>query len=526
MRYGPTDAPIFQARAIGFLALSFAFGAGASTSLIAVEFSTLFSVALLAASVACGRYWVTRAHSSDGTNKSSDLNGGTSEVEHPRSSNIHPITKLATREMLFDTIAATQDPSGTLTLIRLADYDGLAAFDEQKAHKALISFSRRLASSIGPDRVLTQVDRDSFALWFPDGADREQSRNEIRAITYVARQELVDIDHMVPAIEIGLAYCPEDGNSGGELLKRAVGVKSAPEISSTGELSLPSRLPPEVEREIFVIEKALPFAIEGKQLTLAFQPLVDLSEHKVVGAEALLRWKHPELGNVSPGQFIPIMERIGLSDMIGMWVLNAACREARHWRETGFGDLRVAINLSARQLLDPALLSKVERTLARHGLDGSAIELELTETAAMADINYSRQIFSGLRDMGVTLAIDDFGSGYSSMSYLQNLPFDKLKIDRAFVTDIHARPQSRAICEAIMVLGSGLNLKVLCEGVETQEELAVLHRLGCRLFQGYFFAKPMTADAFRTFVKSPFDLNWQQSPVAAQMAQISKRFSA
>lgn len=525
MRKGPTDAPIFQSRAAAFLALSFAFGAGATTSLIAAEYSGILS-ACLTASAACGLYWLTRGRSSGGTVPASHSDRSSSEIEHVRSSKIHPITKLPTREALFDTIAATQDQPGTLALIRLADYDGLAAFDEQKANRTLIAFSGRLASSIGPGRVLTQVDRDSFALWFPDGTDRERSRDEIRAITYVARQELVEVDQMVPAIEIGLAYRPEDGNGGAGLLKRAVGVRSAPEISSTGELSLPSRLSPEVEREIFTIEKALPFAIEGKQLTLAFQPLVDLSDQRVVGAEALLRWKHPELGNVLPGQFIPIMERIGLSDMIGMWVLNAACREARHWRETGFGELRVAINLSARQMLDPALLSKVERTLARHGLDGSAIELELTETAAMADINYSRQIFSGLRDMGVKLAIDDFGSGYSSMSYLQSLPFDKLKIDRAFVTDIHARPQSRAICEAIIALGSGLNLQVLCEGVETQEELAVLHGLGCRLFQGYFFAKPMTAEAFRTFVNSPFDLNWRHSPVAAQMAQIRERFSA
>jgi len=305
-----------------------------------------------------------------------------------------------------------------------------------------------------------------------------------------------------------------------------VGVKAAPQIASTGELKLPSRPPANVEREIFAIEKALPFAIEGQQFSLAFQPLIDLPERKLIGAEALLRWSHPELGNVSPAQFIPIMERVGLSDAIGMWVLNAACREVRQWRAAGFRDMRVAINLSARQVLDPTLISKVERTLHRHGLDGSAIELELTETAAMADINYSRQIFGRLRDMGVRLAIDDFGSGYSSMSYLQNLPFDKLKIDRAFVTDVHVRPESRAICAAIVALGKGLNLDVLCEGVETREEVTVLHQLGCRFFQGYLFAKPMPADAFRAFAKAPLELPWQQFAMAAQLAEISERLSA
>jgi len=411
-------------------------------------------------------------------------------------------------------------------VIRFADYDGLAAFDEQKARHALISFSKRLASSVGSGRVLAQIDRDSFAIWVPDGADRKQAQDELRAITYVARQELSDPDRMLPSIEIGLAFHPEDGRNGVELLKRAVGVRAAPQIASTGELKLPSRPPANVEREIFAIEKALPFAIEGQQFILAFQPLIDLAERKLIGAEALLRWSHPELGNISPAQFIPIMERVGLSDTIGMWVLNAACREVRQWRAAGFRDMRVAINLSARQVLDPTLISKVERTLHRHGLDGSAIELELTETAAMADINYSRQIFGRLRDMGVRLAIDDFGSGYSSMSYLQNLPFDKLKIDRAFVTDVHVRPESRAICAAIVALGKGLNLDVLCEGVETREEVTVLHQLGCRFFQGYLFAKPMPADAFRAFAKAPLELPWQQFAMAAQLAEISERLSA
>jgi len=519
----PSDARRSRPASTSFAVLLIIFIAGAAVALTATLYSVVVAGTLLPAAIAC--IWGVAARDRSASLAAAPPAAQT-EVSHSRSSNIHPVTGLATRETLVEAIADGRNGSGTLGVIRFADYDGLAAFDQQKASQALISFSKRLSSSIGTDRVLAQIDRDSFAIWVPDGADRTQAQDEIRAITYVARQELSDLDRMLPSIEIGLAFQPEDGASGGELLKRAVGLKAAPEIASTGELKLPVRPPANVEREIFAIEKALPFAIEGQQLSLAFQPLIDLAEQKLLGAEALLRWSHPELGNVSPAQFIPIMERVGLSDTIGMWVLNAACREVRQWRAAGFGDMRVAINLSARQVLDPTLISKVERTLDRHGLDGSAIELELTETAAMADINYSRQIFGGLRDMGVRLAIDDFGSGYSSMSYLQNLPFDKLKIDRAFVTDIHVRPESRAICAAIVALGKGLNLDILCEGVETREEVTVLHQLGCRFFQGYLFAKPMPADAFRAFAKAPFELPWQQVPVAAQLAQISERFSA
>jgi len=506
--------------------LLIAFAAGVAATPIAMTFPLVFAAIILPVAILSAWRWAACEPTAGQMARGVQVADPCVEAEHPRSSNIHPLTGLATREKLFDAIDDGGTVSGTLALIRFSDYDGLVAFDEQRAHRALLGLSKRLVASIGPGKILAHVDRDTFALWFPNDLDRKQSLNEIRAISYVARQELSDIDRMVPSIEIGLAFCPEDSRSGAELLKRAVGVRAAPEIASTGELTLPSRLPVQVEREIFAIEKALPFAIESQQLSLAFQPLIDFSAHRVVGAEALLRWSHPELGTISPAQFIPIMERIGLSDMIGMWVLNAACREARHWRAAGFGALRVAINLSARQVLDPALLSKIERTLDRHGLDGSAIELELTETAAMADINYSRQIFGALRDMGVRLSIDDFGSGYSSMSYLQNLPFDKLKIDRAFVTDIHLRPESRAICEAIMALGKGLKLDVLCEGVESREELNVLHQLGCRFFQGYLFARPMTAEAFRVFVKAPLEYPWQPSPVAANLAQISERFSA
>jgi len=520
----PSDTRMLRSTGWGFVVLLLVFTAGATVGLAATLYSATLAIALLAVVMACCWSVAARAARSSVLPVAPQAVGGA--VLHSRSANIHPVTGLATRETLLEAIADGRSASGTLGVIRFADYDGLAAFDEQKARHALTSFSKRLASSIGPDRVLAQIDRDSFAIWVPDGGDRQQARDEIRAITYVARQELSDLDRMLPSIEIGLAFYPEDGANGAELLKRAVGVRAAPQIASTGELKLPSRPPANVERQTFAIEKALPFAIEGQQLSLAFQPLIDLPERKLIGAEALLRWSHPELGNISPAQFIPIMERVGLSDTIGMWVLNAACREVRQWRAAGFRDMRVAINLSARQVLDPTLISKVERTLNRHGLDGSAIELELTETAAMADINYSRQIFGGLRDMGVRLAIDDFGSGYSSMSYLQNLPFDKLKIDRAFVTDVHVRPESRAICAAIVALGKGLNLDVLCEGVETREEVTVLHQLGCRFFQGYLFAKPMPADAFRAFAKAPLELPGQQFAMAAQLAQISERFSA
>jgi EAL domain-containing protein (putative c-di-GMP-specific phosphodiesterase class I) len=188
---------------------------------------------------------------------------------------------------------------------------------------------------------------------------------------------------------------------------------------------------------------------------------------------------------------------------IGLWVLNAACREAGGWREQGLKDLKMAVNLSARQLQDPELSSIIVRTLERHGLAAQNLELELTETAAMEDSARTRELFHQLRGLGVGVAIDDFGSGYSSLSYVKNLPFSKLKIDREFVMAVDERRDSRAICAALVELARGLDITVLAEGVESGGEVDTLRELGCSMFQGFFFGRPITASSFLDTVTDP-----------------------
>jgi EAL domain-containing protein (putative c-di-GMP-specific phosphodiesterase class I) len=244
------------------------------------------------------------------------------------------------------------------------------------------------------------------------------------------------------------------------------------------------------------LEQGLRNAINDDQFFLQYQPVVDVSRARVVGAEALLRWRHPELGLVSPAEFIPILEHSGPIDEVGLWVLNTACRDARSWRRRGLADLTIAVNLSACQFRGPTLAMTVVRTLERHGLAPSDLEVELTETAAMEDTVRTREVLEQLRALGVGVAIDDFGAGYSSLSYLKNLPFTKLKIDREFVVKVHERPDSQAICSALVALANGLNIKLLAEGAEEREEVETLVRLGCSMFQGYFFAKPQSADDF------------------------------
>ncbi|MDP1617397.1 bifunctional diguanylate cyclase/phosphodiesterase [Phenylobacterium sp.] len=438
-----------------------------------------------------------------------------------RAAHAHPVTGLPTREPLCETIAAdvaaeraSSASPRLLGAIRFVDFDRLAGFDHALANCALEQFARRLVAVTQAGRMVAQVDRDCFAVWF-GAADLEAARAEFQAIAYVAGHEMeIDGGRLTPTIEISAVSLPQEGQDGLALLLRATAALARPEGGEGGEIRLQALQPVEAAREQFMLEQDLAQAIAEDQLTMVFQPVVDLAAGRMMGAEALLRWDHPILGPVSPARFIPVVEALGLSERYGLWVLNTACREARRWADEGFGGMRVAVNLSARQLLDPGLKTKIERTLARHGLGAEALELELTETATMADAERTYQLFGDLRAMGVSLAVDDFGSGYSSLSYLKNLPFDKLKIDREFVAQIDQRRDSRAICRALIELGRGLDLLVLAEGVETEAEVACLRALGCHVFQGYHFSKPLSG---RDFLALAADPSWRSRlNVAAQ----------
>ncbi len=428
-------------------------------------------------------------------------------LEH-RTAKTHPVTTLPTRENLLDAVAAdlAEGPdSRLLGLVRFADYDRLAAFDQAVADGALRRFALRLADAVDARHLTAQVDRDVFAVWFRSGGGTEAAAAELRALAYVAGQDLTGRDSVItPAVEVGAAAWPADGDDPRRLLARATAALQRPEGADEGEVRLPPAASLDSARETFDLEQGLARAIGEDQLAVVFQPVVDLARGRLIGAEALLRWEHPELGRVSPARFIPLVENLaGLSEQYGLWVLNAACREAARWRDAGLDGMKVAVNISARQLVDPGLLGKVRRTLERHALPASALELELTETAAMADAGRTLHLFGELRAMGVSLAVDDFGSGYSSLSYLKNLPFDKLKIDREFVTKVDQRRDSRAICKALIELGRGLDLVVLAEGVEEIGEVRALRQLGCEVFQGFHFSAPLPPQAFLDLARDP-----------------------
>jgi EAL domain-containing protein (putative c-di-GMP-specific phosphodiesterase class I) len=245
-----------------------------------------------------------------------------------------------------------------------------------------------------------------------------------------------------------------------------------------------------------LLESRLWQALELQEFELYLQPQVDLRSGAVVGAEALLRWHHPGLGTVGPDRFVPIAEESGLILPLGEWVLRRAIGLLGHWRTTGLGHLRLAVNLSARQCQSHGLLAQLDGMLADTGVDPALLELEITESAAMQDPERSRALLQGLRARGIRVAIDDFGTGYSSLSYLKLFELDRIKIDRGFVKDIESDPNDAAIVTATIGMARALGLDVIAEGVETAAQADFLRAHGCDEAQGYLFARPMPAADF------------------------------
>ncbi len=254
---------------------------------------------------------------------------------------------------------------------------------------------------------------------------------------------------------------------------------------------------------LFSMENDLRLALERNEFSLHYQPQLDLATGKLCGVEALVRWQHPQKGQVPPGEFITVAEETGQILGIGEWVLRAACMQMVQWRKAGLPPLTMAVNLSIRQLRQPMLGAQVRSVLAETGLEPSCLELEITEGIMMGDNQIAMNFLNEMHELGVQLSIDDFGTGFSSLNYLKKMPVHKLKIDRSFVRDIETDESDAAIIRSIISLGHRLNLRVIAEGVETQEQLDFLRIRGCDEVQGFFYARPMTAEAFAEFFRNP-----------------------
>lgn len=345
-----------------------------------------------------------------------------------------------------------------------------------------------------------------------------ESKEDAVAITERIRRELArPVEHLghefVVTSSIGVSLFPEDGSDLDTLLRNAdiamyqaknAGRNSVRFYSGTMNIRSLERLE---------LENSLRYALQRDELELHYQPQIDIATQRMVGVEALIRWQHPDRGNIPPADFIPLAEESGLIGPLGEWVLERACRQIKHWQEHFDSELRVSVNLSSQQFLHGNIADLVLKIIFDTALNPASLNLELTETILMHDVEETISTLTRLRDAGVSLAMDDFGTGYSSLSYLKRLPLDTLKIDRSFVMDLENNSDDATICATIVAMAHNLGLKVIAEGVETQAQLDYLREQGCDEIQGFLISKPLPVAEFeKQFLeKSPVTVHAEET---------------
>jgi diguanylate cyclase (GGDEF)-like protein len=372
--------------------------------------------------------------------------------------------------------------------------------------------SRRIRATLRQSDVLARISGDEFVVVLEDIPDEGAPERVAHKILDEVRRPFTLEGHEIHVSgSLGLALYPEDGKDAETLLKNAdAAMYHAKELGRNAFRMFSTELG-ERRAHRMRVEKALRRALKNDELQLHFQPIMDVTTGEVTRAEALLRWRDPERGLVMPAGFIPLAEESGLGHAIGHWVLEAACRQARAWRDGAVGDVAICVNLSASQLRDAGLVADLKKLLTRTGCEADWLEFEITETSMVRDVEGASLVLAKLRALGVRIAIDDFGTGFSSLSHLRHLPVDVLKVDRAFVADIEPTSASRhrnesaggaAIVSAVIGLARGLGLDVVAEGIEKKSQHAFLVRQGCRAGQGYLISPPLPAPDFEKWLRA------------------------
>ncbi|MEO8299379.1 MAG: EAL domain-containing protein, partial [Burkholderiales bacterium] len=370
-----------------------------------------------------------------------------------------------------------------------------------------MTLAARLRETCASHEMLGQTGDAEFAVVIEVEGEYDQAALSQRATALLAilsAPVMLGSASVVTQCRVGAAVFPRDADTPTVLLESA----QAALFDTGGESGIVffSRDIADRAQRATRIEGGLRQAIAADELTLHFQPQVDLVSGTIRGAEALLRWHSADLGSVSPGEFIPVAERSGLSGAIGEWVLNAACRTLADWQRRGLPPVRVSINLSSAELQQPDLAAHVQRTLLAHGVAPERLGIELTESMLMADVNLAAQVLRDLKLLGVEIALDDFGTGFSSLSYLCRLPIDVVKVDRSFVHDVTAPVEEVSVTRAIINLAHDLKMQVLAEGVETEGQLSLLASSGCDHIQGFWFSRPVPAAEFEAMLSAGKEL--------------------
>jgi len=414
----------------------------------------------------------------------------TSEAEAHKIAYEDPVTRLPNRRMMFDLLdAALAQRAGRGVSVGLLDIDHFAdikeALGEQGSDELLAAAGDRLRGAMPAAVTLGRVGPSEFALVATeaDGADGLAAVQA--AVQVLARPLWIANQAVQTGVTVGLVHAPEDGEAREELLRRADLARRSIEPGSTLRVAgFDAAMEQEFQDRLF-IKRELRRTLTEQGFDVHYQPIVAAEGQKIVGVEALLRWNHPTRGMIGPAEFIPIAEQTGLMTQLGEFVLRRALADAVRWK-----DVYIAVNISPYQMRDRGLVSLVAAVLADTGIAPSRVMLEVTEGVLIENPDEANERLQQLRALGVKIALDDFGSGYSSLSYLRRFPIDKLKIDKEFVAPLGRSSDGGVIIQAIMALGRALGLTVLCEGVETEEQRILLRLAGCDEMQGFLFARP------------------------------------
>ncbi|WP_051959368.1 putative bifunctional diguanylate cyclase/phosphodiesterase [Janthinobacterium sp. RA13] len=412
--------------------------------------------------------------------------------------------RLLLRERLEQAMAVARRNTLPLWVVFI-DLDRFKFVNDTLGHDAgdtlLKLIADRLRAATREVDTVARLGGDEFVLLLPQHTNSEPGQLILqRVLDTVAQPLQVGGHEFFLTCSMGVATYPDDGDSAETLIKHAdIAMYRAKEQGRNHWQSYAPAMNASMLARLS-LESELRHALERGQFHLVYQPQVELDSGRIVGMEALLRWQHPTLGAIAPGDFIHLAEEMGLIVPIGAWVLQTACAQAKAWQRQGLGGLRLAVNLSARQFRQSGLLQSVREILAVTGLEARFLELELTESMMMQDVEQAISTMGKLKTLGLQLSIDDFGTGYSSLAHLRHFPIDVLKIDKSFVSDITHSNDDAAIVQAIIALAHSLRLKVIAEGVETAQQLAFLRQHGCDQMQGYLFSRPLAAAAFETLL--------------------------
>lgn len=413
------------------------------------------------------------------------------------------LTGLANRHSLLlhcdRALAHVHAGKGRQLALLLIDVDRFSVVNQALGSEGgdllLQQLGERLRQILRLDDCLARLGDDEFAILL---TDLQQGSDALRVAQKVIRQVAnafrIAGQEIFLHLSIGLAIYPADGKDARTLLRNAqLAMRGVKQSGGNGLRSYSGEVDDEAAR-LLSFERDLRHALARGEMRLHYQPRVDLPSGRVAGVEALIRWQHPREGLLAPGQFIPLAEGLGIIDALGEWVLQEACRQLQVWRQAGLPTLQMAVNVSAQQLRDSAFPQRVAAILQAHGLEPGWLELEITESAFIHDMQRAAGVLCELQALGIKLALDDFGTGYASLSYLHQLPFHALKIDRAFVTDIQHDANRAALTQAIIAMARSLRMRCIAEGVESAREHQYLRVHLCDEAQGYLYARPLPAE--------------------------------